>query len=368
MRIKNIFANGVPVLLSFSAGKDSLAIGHLVYQLIQEGEIDAENLTVLFIDEEAIFDCTVRVAEQWRKKFMDIGAAFDWYCLEVRHYNCFNLLESDEESFYCWDRNKEHLWVRQPPDFAIRTHHKLKPRSDNYQSFIHRMSKHAINIVGVRAAESVQRLQYLATMGSHGSHMSGNNIFPIYDWKDHDVWLYLKEHEIDFPEAYLYMWQIGKSKNLLRISQFFSVDSAAMIIGLSEFYPDLWERVIRREPGAELSLLYWDSEMFRRSTNTRSELESGQDTVDCKKKVMDLITNIPGNFKTSSKQRVARAYSDIVLKFHDRLTNDHWSALYAGLIAGDPKLRTARAISVQIISDYAQKHDGGGGGRVKSKL
>ena len=39
-RIKNVFSNGVPVVLSFSGGKDSLCLEHLIYSMCQTGEID----------------------------------------------------------------------------------------------------------------------------------------------------------------------------------------------------------------------------------------------------------------------------------------------------------------------------------------
>ena len=55
-RIKNVFSNGVPVYLSFSGGKDSIVLADLTYKLIQAGEINPSQLTVLFVDEEAIFD------------------------------------------------------------------------------------------------------------------------------------------------------------------------------------------------------------------------------------------------------------------------------------------------------------------------
>ena len=75
-RIKNVFANGVPVYLSFSGGKDSLVLADLVYKLLQAGEIDPAQLTVLFIDEEAIFDCIEETTKTWRKKFLLAGAKF----------------------------------------------------------------------------------------------------------------------------------------------------------------------------------------------------------------------------------------------------------------------------------------------------
>ena len=75
-RIKNVFANGVPVYMSFSAGKDSIVLADLTYQLIRAGEINPALLTVIFIDEEAIFDCIEATAGEWRQKFLlEIGRA-----------------------------------------------------------------------------------------------------------------------------------------------------------------------------------------------------------------------------------------------------------------------------------------------------
>ncbi len=100
--------------MSFSGGKDSLALAHLVYSLIQAGEINPALLTVVFIDEEAIFDCIEATTKAWRKKFMLAGAKFQWWCIEVKHFNCLNQLSNDE-SFVCWDSRKAAQWVRQPP-------------------------------------------------------------------------------------------------------------------------------------------------------------------------------------------------------------------------------------------------------------
>ena len=36
-RVKNVFANGLPVYMSFSGGKDSLCVANIVYSLIASG-------------------------------------------------------------------------------------------------------------------------------------------------------------------------------------------------------------------------------------------------------------------------------------------------------------------------------------------
>ena len=54
MRLVNIFSNGTKVYINFSGGKDSICLGQLVVELIQEGRIDPSRIEVVFIDEEGM--------------------------------------------------------------------------------------------------------------------------------------------------------------------------------------------------------------------------------------------------------------------------------------------------------------------------
>lgn len=111
--------------------------------------------------------------------------------------------EDNDETFICWDRYKKDVWVRQPPSFAIRTHPLLRPRIDAYQDFLPRICSGGITITGIRTAESVQRLQNIATMLRAGKTMTNKHqVFPIYDWTNNDVWLYLLREKVDIPEIY----------------------------------------------------------------------------------------------------------------------------------------------------------------------
>ena len=76
IRIKNVFSNGVPVYMSFSGGKDSICMADIVYRLIQKKEIDPKQLTVIFVDEEAVYDCVIDLTMKWRRKFMLAGSNF----------------------------------------------------------------------------------------------------------------------------------------------------------------------------------------------------------------------------------------------------------------------------------------------------
>lgn len=246
IRIKNVFGNGLPVFFSFSGGKDSLCVAQLMVNLANRGEIDMKQLTVQFIDEEAIFPCMEDMTKKWRRIFMMMGAKFEWYCVEVKHFNCFNELSNDE-TFICWDSAKQDVWVRQPPSFAIRNHKLLRPRIDAYQDFLPRTTVSGITMVGIRTAESVQRLQNIASMTKAGNKMTAKKqVFPIYDWTDNDVWLFLLRNHVDIPEIYLFLWQSGSSKRQMRVSQFFSVDTARSLAIADANGKKMYAEVARR--------------------------------------------------------------------------------------------------------------------------
>lgn len=351
IRIKNVFGNGLPVFFSFSGGKDSLCLAQLMVNLANRGEINMKQLTVQFIDEEAIFPCMEEMTKKWRRIFMMMGAKFEWYCLEVKHFNCFNELSNDE-TFICWDSTKENVWVRQPPSFAIRDHKLLKKRTDSYQEFLTKITVSGITITGIRTAESVQRLFSIASMTRAKNKITARKqIFPIYDWKDKDVWLFLLRNHMDIPQIYLYLWQSGLSKRQMRVSQFFSVDTARSLVKMNEYYPDLMDRVIRREPNAYLAALYWDSEMFGRNSRKRREIEQGQKQKDYKQELISMFKHMEW-FDTPHKKYIAEQYRNFFMKVSTIATSEDYKSIYEGLISGDPKMRTLRALYQKIYGRY----------------
>ncbi len=352
-RIKNVFSNGLPVYLSFSGGKDSLVLADITLKLIKAGEIDPKLLTVIFIDEEAIYTSVEETVHEWRKKFLLASASFEWWCIEVKHFSAYNQLTADE-SYTCWDHTKEDVWVRRPPPFAIRNHPQLRPGIDNYQSFLPKITGDGIMLVGVRASESVQRLQYMAGLNlGAGSSITGKNmIYPIYDWKTSDVWLYLKNEQVDIPIIYLWMYQAGIPKNQLRICQYFSVDCVGSLVHIAEYEPGLWEKILKREPNAYLAALYWDSELYRRSSKQRRQTEKPK---DYKALVKHMLFEEPDKyFTTDLTRRVARQYRKLIIKMDNMARPRDYRKIYDALMAGDPKLRTLRAINMDIFSSYAE--------------
>ena len=218
----SIFDTGSKVELCFSGGKDSIVLADIVYTLLLQGKINKDQLSVIFIDEECMFDDVIEIVKKWRIRFMSEGVKFIWYCLPVKHFNCLNTL-SEEETFICWEPNAKDVWVREMPDFAVKDHPLLIPRKDNYQSFISRVRNFtgAIGMTGVRCAESIQRLRIMA---KQKNFVSDNMCKPIYDMTDKDVWLYIYKNNLEIPDTYENMYRTGATRKDLRISQFFSIE------------------------------------------------------------------------------------------------------------------------------------------------
>jgi len=350
-RIINAFSNGVKVYLSCSGGKDSIVMMDITYKLILEGKINPKQLEAIFIDEESMYDDVIEIVNIWRKRFIMVGAKFTWFCMEYRQMNCLHSLE-ETETFVCWDRFQRDKWCRPMPSFAVTSHPLLKPRQEVYQNFTKRLLSDGIALVGVRVAESVQRRKYIAKIMNGNKITGGNLMYPIYDFKDSDIWLYIKLNNLEYPKAYEEMYACGVARNRLRISNFFGIDACAVLSKLYEYRPGLAEKVLRREPNAYLVQMYWDTEMFKRSTKRRRELEAqDENPKDYKALTLDICKN-PLKY-TDSKQKISviNSYKRMIIKHLGQFSDKDWKTMYEALMAGDAKRRTLRALETAFGSN-----------------
>ena len=348
-RIKNVFSNNVPVYMSFSGGKDSLCMSHITYSLILSCEIDAKQLTVIFIDEEDLYKSMLEAAYRWRKKFLRVGAKFNWYCLPVKQVSVIDHL-SQSESWITWDERVHDVWMREPPPFAIRNH-PLVPYAGacNYQTFCERLTRNGIQMIGLRATESIQRLKAISS-----TKLENSKIYPIYDWHDTDVWLYIKENNLEFPEIYIRLYEAGVNRAKLRLCCFFGDSSIVGLKWVAESEPELWEKIERRYPNAYLVLLYWDSEMFRRSSRKRRELEKDLEEQDYKSKLYDVLFLHPENYTIpKDTQKYIKNWKRLIQDYSEYMIPKHFKICYETIISGDPKARSFRAIYADVYKVFA---------------
>lgn len=344
IRIRNVFANGCKIYLSFSSGKDSLCMANLVYEMILSGELDPKQLTVTFIDEEGLYPSMVDAAYRWRRNFLSVGAKFLWFCLPFKQVSVIDHLSSSE-SWITWEPGKEDVWMRKPPDFAIMYSPYLHYAGEmNYQTFCSKAFSDGIQLVGLRTAESLTRFKCIANTKMERI-TRGGKFYPIYDWKDSDVWLYIKERNLEFPEIYMRLYEAGVRKNALRLCAFFGDCGTQGLRWIAETDNDLWERIQRREPNAYLVLLYWDSEMFRRTTRKRGELEEESEKKDYKALCKDLLFLHPERY-TIAKDTLSHIehWRGLFIKTYGIAEQKHYKTMYEGLLYGDPKMRILRIL------------------------
>ena len=320
----------------------------MTYDLILRGEISAKQLTVIFIDEEGLYPSMLEAAYRWREKFLRVGAKFEWYCLEVKQVCVIDNL-SATESWITWEKSKRDVWMREPPPFAIMEHPLVPyPGYCNYQTFCINRTYDGVQMIGLRATESVQRLKSISSIKKEQQRQ-----YPIYDWKDTDVWLYIKENNLEFPEAYIRLYEAGISKARLRLCNFFGDSSISGLKWVAETDPKLWERIERRYPNAYLVLLYWDSEMFKRQTRRRAEIEDGLEQQDYKAKLYDLLfINTQNYIIPPDTFKTLKGWRNLVTKLGSYMSPKIYKQCYESILAGDPKRRSFRAIYVQVFQDF----------------
>ena len=179
------------------------------------------------------------------------------------------------------------------------------------------------------------------------------SVFPMYDWKDTDVWLYIKEHKLRFPEAYMDLYRDGINRPQMRLSNFFAADSCNGLRHIAATNPDLWARIEKREPNAYMVMLYWDSEMFKRNTRKRRQLEADQDDKDYKSLVREMLFDkFDETFISPDRKKIGKSYKSQYIKMNGTASPRIYKKMYEGIIAGDPKRRTLRAIITNWATEY----------------
>ena len=149
------------------------------------------------------------------------------------------------------------------------------------------------------------------------------------------------------------LYEAGVSKRQLRLCAFFGDCTTQGLRWIAETDNNLWQRIERREPNAYLVLLYWDSEMFRRSSRKRRELEEEQEEKDYKALCKDLL------FLNTEKYTIAKdtkakldCWRSLFIKSYGIATQKHYKTMYEGILYGDPKMRVLRILWQEIYQNY----------------
>ena len=111
-RIGYIFDNFEKIYVSFSGGKDSTVMLHIV---LDEAIKRNRKVGVMIIDLEGQYDYTINHMLNCVRMYKDNIELF-WCCLPLHLRNAVSVYETH---WICWDLDKKGSWIRQPPKEAI---------------------------------------------------------------------------------------------------------------------------------------------------------------------------------------------------------------------------------------------------------
>jgi len=266
-RINYVFDNFNKVIVSFSGGKDSTVMLHLV---MNEAIKRNRKVAVMFIDLEGQYDYTINHIKECFEMYKDNIEPY-WICLPIHLRNAVSVYETH---WLCWDKDKKEAWVKQPPKIAI-TDEEFFPffhKGMEFEEFDVLFAKWYAKdedtavCVGIRADESLNRFRTVAskTKTTHGGYKWTTkiddhvfNVYPIYDWKTKDIWVYqYKNPDLPYNKLYDIMFQAGLNLKQMRICQPYGDDQRRGLWLFHIIEPKTWARIVARVNGANMGKMY----------------------------------------------------------------------------------------------------------------
>jgi len=265
-RIALAFDNFPKVCVSFSAGKDSTVLLHLV---MDEAIKRRRRVAVLLIDLEAQYRLTMLCAEQMFEHYKVHIEPF-WIALPIHLRNAVSVYQP---FWLCWDPEKKESWVREPHPISITDPGTLPffKVGMEFEEFVPEFAawyatEPTAFFIGIRCDESYSR--FLAIASSHKATFSGHrfttevangsfNFYPLYDWKTEDIWTY---HAMNpgkiYNQIYDLMFQAGVPLPSMRICQPYGDDQRKGLWLFHLLEPTTWGKVVARVNGANGGSLY----------------------------------------------------------------------------------------------------------------
>lgn len=266
-RISFVFDNFEKIYISFSAGKDSTVMLHLV---MAEAIKRNRKIGLLLVDLEAQYNVTMNHAQNCITMYADYLEVF-WVCLPIALRNA---VSNFEPQWLCWDPKVQHSWVRPKPAVSIKQDNFFPffQSQMEFEEFVplfgdwYAQGKLCACFVGIRSDESLNRFRTIASRSkeTYGSKTyttkvtdSVYNIYPIYDWAVSDIWHYhYLNPELPYNRVYDYMHKAGLSPSQMRICQPYGDDQRRGLWLYHILEPSTWYKVVARVNGANSGALY----------------------------------------------------------------------------------------------------------------
>lgn len=254
--------------ISFSGGKDSTVMMHLV---CQEARRRGRTVGVLIVDLEAQYEATATHVERMVTEYEDV-IDLHWFAGEMALRNG---VSNYEPKWFAWDREKQDIWVRPKPALAVDQdspgYEWYEPGME-FEEFVVEWAEWYADgdlcgcFVGIRADESLNRFRTIAVFDKnmmegkrYTTHVTEQvyNIYPIYDWRTEDIWRFHGKYpELASNPIYDLMNKAGVPLSQQRLCQPFGDDQRQGLWLYHLLEPHMWFKLITRVNGANSGAFY----------------------------------------------------------------------------------------------------------------
>lgn len=266
-RISWTFDNFERIYVSFSAGKDSTTMLHLV---AEEAQKRNRKIGVLLVDLEGQYKLTIDHAQQCFDMYKDIIEPY-WVCLPIALRNAVSVYQP---KWMCWEKEQKDIWIRTLPKLAItdEDYFDFYKHGMEFEEFVplfgewYSQGKSCACFVGIRTDESLNRYRTIASTKKIRKHnkqyttkVTDNvfNIYPLYDWKTADIWVYHgKFKDKIYNKLYDRMHLAGLTPHQMRICQPYGDDQRRGLWLFHLIEPETWAKIVARVNGANGGSLY----------------------------------------------------------------------------------------------------------------
>jgi len=267
-RIEWTFDNFPRIYCSFSGGKDSGVMVHLV---CEEARKRGRKIGLFFLDWEAQFTHTIEFAESIFKEYADCAEPY-WFAVPIKTWNACSMYEPE---WTAWDEGKNNLWVRDKSPLSIQDTASIPFWYDGimFEEFVptfgqwYAQGELCASFVGIRTQESLNRFRAIARDKPtyqdkmYTTNVVENlwNVYPIYDWQTEDIWTYHGKTGKQYNKLYDRMHQAGLSIHQQRICEPFGDESRKGLWLYQVIEPLIWSKVVLRVNGANTGKMYSNS-------------------------------------------------------------------------------------------------------------
>jgi predicted phosphoadenosine phosphosulfate sulfurtransferase len=265
-RVAWVFDTFPRIYISFSGGKDSSVMLHLV---MDEAIKRNRMVGVLFVDLEGQYCLTIDHIQECYDLYKEHIEPF-WICLPIHLRNAVSQFEAQ---WIAWEPGREEDWIRPAmPALAIhdQSYFPFYQYAMEFEEFVpefgHWYSQGQLTacFVGIRTDESLNRWR---TIAGHGVKFEGRkytnyigrtlyNIYPIYDWKVEDIWTFHGKTGKPYNHLYDLMHKAGLTLSQMRICQPYGDDQRRGLWLYHLIEPETWGKIVARVNGANSGALY----------------------------------------------------------------------------------------------------------------